>query len=330
MKRKLIAFLGAAMLVLSLAAVSVSQVQTGTVTKVQAVQNPDGTYTIVEYPVGKTTVVALNPVGLSGATGKATILRDPNLTTIKLDLNSLPADVTAMNVYAVDPAGVATLLGPIEVANGVGTFATTTPLSKFMLVASPDADLTAYAPTTHVYFRSAVPAGLAVIPLTNAVGEQVGAVAVPTTMPTEVAVVPTTDVVVPADYTVPMLGIPTFKRGDETKLKVSFSGAMEGAGANIFIEPRKRANVTEVRMHFHNLKEAPKGQGYILWAVSSDNQFQRLGEIINVKGRNEAEIKSETAFNDFGLLLTTEDLGRTKGTIIKPNGHRVGVIEIIR
>jgi hypothetical protein len=330
MKRKLIAFLGAAMLVLSLAAVSVSQVQTGTVTKVQAVQNPDGTYTIVEYPVGKTTVVALNPVGLSGATGKATILRDPNLTTIKLDLNSLPADVTAMNVYAVDPAGVATLLGPIEVANGVGTFATTTPLSKFMLVASPDADLTAYAPTTHVYFRSAVPAGLAVIPLTNAVGEQVGAVAVQTTMPTEVAVVPTTDVVVPADYTVPMLGIPTFKRGDETKLKVSFSGAMEGAGANIFIEPRKRANVTEVRMHFHNLKEAPKGQGYILWAVSSDNQFQRLGEIINVKGRNEAEIKSETAFNDFGLLLTTEDLGRTKGTIIKPNGHRVGVIEIIR
>ena len=334
MKKKLVAVLGAAMLLLSLAAVSVSQAQTGTVTKVQAVQNPDGTYTIVEYPVGKMTVVTLNPVGLSGATGTATILRDPNLTTIKLDLTSLPADITAMNVYAVDPGGVATLLGPVEVAKGVGTFATTTPLSKFMLVASPDADLTTYAPTTHVYFRSAVPAGLVVIPLTNAVGEQIGAVAVPTTvpttMPTEVAVVPTTDVVVPADYTVPMLGIPTFKRGDETKLKVNFSGAMEGAGANIFIEPRKRANVTEVRMHFHNLKEARKGQAYILWAVSSDNKFQRMGEIVNVKGRNEAEIKSETEFNDFGLLLTTEDLGLTKGTIIKPNGHRVGVIEIIK
>ncbi len=330
MKKSLMAILGAVMLLLFLAAVSVSQAQTTTVTKVQAVQNPDGTYTIVEYPVGKTTVVTLNPVGLSGATGTATILRDPNLTTIKLNLTSLPADITALNVYAVDPAGVATLLGPIEVANGVGTFATTTPLSKFMLVASSDADLTAYAPTTPVYFRSAVPAGLAVIPLTNAVGEQIGAVAVPTTVPAEVAVVPTTDVVIPADYTVPMLGIPTFKRGDETKLKVNFSGAMEGARANIFIEPRKRANVTEVRMHFHNLKEAPKGEGYILWAVSPDNQFQRLGEIINVKGRNEAEIKSETSFNDFGLLLTTEGLGMTKGTIIKPSGHRVGVIEVIR
>ncbi len=327
MKKKLIAFLGAVMLLLSLAAVSASQAQT---TRVQTVQNPDGTYTIVEYPVGKTTVVTLNPVGLSGATGTATILRDPNLTTIKLNLNSLPADITALNVYAVDPAGVATLLGPIEVANGVGTFATTTPLSKFMLVASPDADLAAYAPTTHVYFRSAVPAGLTVIPLTNAVGEQIGAVAVPTTVPTEVAVVPTTDVVVPADYTVPMLGIPTFKRGDDTKLKVNFSGAMEGARANIFIEPRKHGNVTQVRMRFHELKEAPKGQGYILWAVSSDNQFQRLGEIINVKGRNEAEIKSETSFNDFGLLLTTEERGLTRGTIIRPSGHRVGVIEIIR
>src|SRR5258708_26994960 len=186
MKKKLVAVLGAAMLLLSLAAVSVSQAQTGTVTKVQAVQNPVGTYTIVEYPVGKSTVVTLNPVGLSGATGMATILRDPNLTTIKLNLTSRPAEITALNVYAVDPAGVATLLGPIEVANGVGTFAATTPLSKFMLVAAPDADLTAYAPTTRVYFRSAVPAGLAVIPLTNAVGEQVGAVAVPTTMPTAV------------------------------------------------------------------------------------------------------------------------------------------------
>src|SRR6266581_1137316 len=189
MRKRVIAILGAAML-LMLAAVSAGQAQTTTVTKVQTVQNADGTYTIVEYPVGKSTIVTLNPVGLIGATGTATILRDPNLTTIKLNLNSLPADITALDVYAVDPAGVATLLGPIDVANGVGTFATPTPLSQFMLVASPDADLTAYAPTTHIYFRSAVPAGLAVIPLTNAVGEQIGAVAVPTsvptTMPTEV------------------------------------------------------------------------------------------------------------------------------------------------
>jgi hypothetical protein len=309
MSKRLMAVFGAALLLLSLAVVSSGQVQTTTVTKVQT--NPDGTYTIVEYPVGKETIVTLNPIGLTGATGTATILRAADGTTIKLNLASLPADLTAMNVYAVDSTGAVTLLGPIEVANGVGTFTTTTPLSRFMLVASPEATLTAYDPNTKVFFRSAVPTGLSVIPLSGPVGEQVAAVVAPT-----------------SEYAVPMLGIPTFKKGDDTKLKIEFAGVMEGARANIFIEPHKTSNSTEVKMRFHDLKEAPKGTAYILWAVSPDNQFQNLGQIINVKGRNEAEIKSEVAFPDFGLFLTTEDLGATKG-IITPAGHRVGIIQLV-
>jgi len=212
------------------------------------------------------------------------------------------------------------------------------------LITSPETDLSSYSPNTKIYFRSAVPSGLTVIPITNAVGEQVGAVAVPTTTvaaPTETAAAPTavaapttaaapaTATVVAADYTASMLGIPTFKRGDDTKLKINFTGAMEGARANIFIEPRKNGKITEVRMSFHDLKEAPKGTAYILWAVSPTGEFSKLGQIINVKGRNEAEIKSEVPFDDFGLLLTTEDLGVTKGTIIKPSGQRVGVIQIV-
>ena len=133
------------------------------------------------------------------------------------------------------------MLGPVEIANGVGTFTTTTPLNRFMLIASPDATLSAYDPNTKIVFRSAVPAGFTVIPLGQgiAVGEAVGAA------------------ISPGDYAVPMLGIATFKAGDDTKLKVNFSGSMEGARANIFIEPRKHGNVTAVRMRFHQLKEAP-------------------------------------------------------------------------
>jgi hypothetical protein len=215
-----------------------------------------------------------------------------------------------------------------------------------MLVASPEDAITAYNTNTKIYFRSAVPAGLTVIPLaTNAAGETVGAVIAPTetvVAPTAVSptvavvpstatvVAPTAEVVVAAtDYTVPMLGIPSFKRGDDTKLKINFSGTMEGSRANVFIEPHKNGKMTEVRMHFHELKEAPKGQTYILWAVSSDNQFTQLGQIVNFKGRNEAEIKGEVSFDDFGLLLTTEDMGMTKGTIIRPSGRRVGVIQIV-
>lgn len=295
------------MLLISLAVVSSGQ----ETKKVTTVQTADGTYTIVEYPVGKETMVTLNPIGLTGATGTATVLRAADGTTIKFNFASLPTDLTALNVYAVDPTGAVTLLGPIQVANGVGTFTTTIPLSRFMLIASPEAALSAYDANTKVVFRSDVPTGLSVIPLSGPVGEQVAATVAPT-----------------SEYAVPMLGIPTFKKGDDTKLQINFTGAMEGARANIFIEPDKKTNRTQVKMRFHELKEAPKNTTYILWAVSPDNQFQNLGQIVNVKGRNEAEINSEVAFTDFGLFLTTEDAGTIK-TIVKPAGHRVGIIQLV-
>jgi hypothetical protein len=158
-----------------------------------------------------------------------------------------------------------------------------------------------------------VPPGLTIISESRPVGEQVAAV-------TRVS----------SEYVVPMLGVTRFRRGSETKLRVNFTGAMEGTHANISIEPHKHGRSTEVKMHFYDLKEAPKGQAYILWAVSPDNQYVRLGEIVNVRGRNEAEIRSETRLDDFGLLLTMEDLGTTRGTIVMPGGRRVGVIEVIR
>ena len=352
MRKSLTAILGLTVLLVSLTAIAHAQTtQTTTVTKVQAVQNPDGTYTIVEYPVGKETIVTLNPIGITGATGTATILRDANGATIKVNFTKLPADLAAVNLYAVDPTGAVTMLGPVEIANGVGTFTTTLPISKFMLFASPDASLSAYDANTKVIFRSAVPSGFTVIPISKdqAVGEQVAATAAvpvateavttaPVTTPPVVAATVTTGpvtattavVAAPADYTVPMLGIPTFKKGDESKLKIDFTGAAEGARANLFVEPHKNGKMTSVRMRFHDMKEAPKGLAYVLWAVSPDNQFQRLGSIVNVRGRNEAEIQSETAFDDFGLLLTTEDVSTPATVLVKPAGARVGIIQIIK
>jgi len=296
---------GAGILTLALAAVALGQ--TTTVTK--TVQNPDGTYTIIEYPAKKEVMLNLTPVNVPGAKGVATILRDDDGTRIKLNVTGVPADTTAMTLYAVDDQGVVTALGPVTIANGTGTLAATTPLSKFMLFASPEPAVTAYDANTKVFFRSAVPQGLSIIPLSGAVGETVAAVATPT-----------------SDYTVPMLGMSTFKKGDDTKLKLDFSGPLEGARANVFID-HKKANLTEVRMRFHELKDAPAGLAYTLWAVSPDNQFQRLGQVVNFNSKNEAEIKSTVGFNDFGLLLTTEDAA-TAATIIKPAGHRVGVITL--
>ncbi len=309
MSKHVLSVLGAVMLTLAMAAIALAQTTTTTVT--QTVQNPDGTYTIIEYPAKKEVKINLTPVG-TPAKGFATILRDDAGTQIKLNLTEVPADMTAMTLYAVDDKGVVTPIGPVTITNGTGTLVATTPLSRFMLVASPEPALTAYDANTKVLFRSAVPEGFTVIPLSSsASGEKVAAVAAPTTAaPTTAApttgatvVSPTTQTAV--TYTAPLLGIPNYKKGDDTKIKVDFTGALAGARANVFITPRKDGP-TEVNMRFHDLKEAPQGQKFILWAMSSDGQFQKLGQVVNAKGRNEAEIKSETTLTDFGLVVTME------------------------
>ena len=335
MSKHVLSFLGAAILTLALAAVALGQ--TTTVTK--TVQNPDGTYTIIEYPAKKEVTVSLTPINVTGAKGVATILRDDDGTRIKLNLTDVPADLTAMTLYAVDDKGVVTALGPVAISNGTGTLMATTPLSRFMLVASPESALTAYDANTKVIFRSAVPEGFTVIPFTSPTGETVSAVAAPgtgvakttvTTTPGAVVTNPSgnTTIVVPmteqkTTYTAPMLNIPAFKKGDETKIKVDFSGALQGARANVFIEPHK-GGPTSVNIRFHDLKEAPAGQSFIVWAVGPDNTFTKLGQIVNTKDRNEAEIKSEVALADFGLVITMES---AVGAM--PVGPAVGTITII-
>jgi len=350
MSKKPISVLAGAILVLSSGALALGQEPTTTTTVTQTpttvtktVQHPDGTFTVIEYPVGKEVKINLNPVTLTKSKGVATILRDDNGTRIVLNVTDVPADVTGINLYAVDDAGVVTSLGPVAVSNGVGTFTTTTPLSKFMLVASPEASLTAYDPNTKVFFRSAVPEGFAVIPHTkNPVGEKVAAstteaavaptavttvtpTAVTTVAPTAVTTAVTTVATTAAtSYTVPMLNIPAYKKGDDTKMKINFSGAMTGARANVFIKPRKDGP-TEVKLRFHDLKEAPKGKMFTVWAVSPDNKFVKLGQITNTPGRNEGQVQSETTLPDFGLLVTMED---ANGTLVNPLGPSIGIVEI--
>jgi hypothetical protein len=323
MSKRLLTIAGGLLLSLAMASMALAQNTSTTVTTTtttpttvtKTTQNPDGSWTVVEYPVGKEVIVNLTPSAtLPGATGTAKIMRMANGTTINLDLTGLSTDVSNLNLYAVDPSGRLTLVGPVTVNNGTGTFSATTtaPLDKFMLVLSPDANLTTYAPNTNVILRSAVPQGFAVVPLSShgerdgaAVGERVSA----TTTGTASA------------YSAPLLGIPGFRRGTDTEMKIKLSGAMTGSRANVFIEPRKDGPTT-IKMRFHELKDAPAGQVYALWAVSPDNKYVRLGQIVNTGQRNEAQIQTETALQDFGLLITMEDefsnpSGTVVGTIIK-------------
>jgi hypothetical protein len=321
MSKKAITFFAGAILVLSSAALAFGQTPTTTTTVTQTpttvtktIQHPDGTYTVIEYPLKKEVKVMLYPVTLTNAKGVATILRDDDGTRVILNLTDVPTEVAAVNLYAVDHTGAITSLGPVAIANGVGTFNATTPLTKFMLIASPDAALTAYDPNTKVFFRSAVPEGFAVIPHTTLpADEKLKATGAEVSTPTSA-------------YTVPMLNIPAYEKGDDTKIKVNFTGALTGARANVFITPKK-GGATKVRMRFHELKDAPAGKVFNVWAISPDNTFVKLGQVVNTGNKNEAEIQSEVALPDFGLLVTMED-ATAAGT--NPIGPAIGIVEIVR
>jgi hypothetical protein len=284
------------------------QTQTTTTTTTQttqAVQNSDGSWSVIQYPANKEVVVDFTPAPtFSNAKGRAKVTRMSDHTMVTLDLSGLPADASAMNLYAVDPSGKVTMLGPVNFSNGVSTQSFHTPLDRFMLVLSPEANLTTYAPTASYAFRSAVPQGLSVVPLSGAEGEKVSAASAAGSA---------------LAYTAPMLGIPTFDRGDDTEIKVKLAGALTGSRVNFNITPR-RDGPTEVVARFHEMKEAPAGQVYVLWAVSPDNKYVKLGQVVNTGRRNEAEIKSETTLKDFGLLITLQSEGEA------PAGDVVGTI----
>lgn len=314
MSKRLFGIAGTIALSLASASFVAAQDRTTTTTttqKTQTIQNADGSYTVIQYPADKEVTVDLMAGTLiPGAKGMAKIMRKGDATNINLDLSGITGDMNNYNVYAVDPSGKFTLLGPVTVANGAATQTFTTPMDKFMLVLSPEGNLTTMAENTPVLFRSGVPQGFAVVPMGSrgerdgaAVGERVSAA--------------TTSGATPA-YSAPLLGIPSFRRGTDTEMKIKFAGEMTGTRANVSIEPRKDG-ATTIRMRFHELKEAPGGKRYVLWAISADNKYHRLGQVVNTGQRNEAEIRTETGLRDFGLFITTEDVNDAP-----PTGSIVG------
>lgn len=315
MSRRLLSIAGAIALFLSVAGLAHAQdnMTTNTQTQTTAVQNADGTWTVIEYPVDKEVLVNLTATNdFPGATGTARIHRMADRTLINLDLKGVTGDVNNFNLYAVDPTGHATLLAPVSISNGTATISTTTPLDRFMLLLSPESNLATVSPETRVVFRSAVPEGFAVVPLSSH-GERDGA-------PVGERVSATSTSGATPGYGAPLLGIPGFRRGTDTEMKIKFNGALTGSRANVYLEPRKDGPTT-IKMRFHELKDAPAGQVYVVWAVSPDNKYQRLGQIVNTGQRNEAQIQSETQFMDFGLFLTLENESAS------PNGVIVGTVE---
>lgn len=262
----------------------------------KVVVNPDGSYSVIEYPVGKEVMVNLLPAGAVPGKGVVHVMRSAEGTHLVFNMSGVPADVSSYYAYAVDPNGAATLLGPMTFTNGTATADFTTPLNQFMVVVSPTEGLTTIDPTTAIMYRSEVPSGYVVVPRRVAGDTKARAVA-------------TTGA---SAYDVPVLNVPSF--GEKTReLKIKFSGELSGLEGKASLT-RKKGAATKVTMHFDDMNKVPKGKLFILWASSPDGQYTRLGQVVNSGKRDEAEIRSETTLDDFGLFMTVEDTDVTVPT----------------
>ncbi len=270
-----------------LAGIANAQVTTQTTTvKKEVVQNPDGTWTVIEYPVGKEVMVEIMPT----TRGNARIMRMENETMIDLDLSALGNSADDYFVYAVEPNGKVTYLGPARSAEGMTRTTFKTPLNQFMLVLSPTEGLTSFEKDTPVVYRSAVPKGHAVVPTAM------------TSVPDNKQVAASTEV--SSAYEVPLLGVSSYTKTAE--IRIDFSGELQGLKGKAYIDPTKNG-LTKIKMRFDDMKLAPKNARFVLWASSPDGNYSKLGQVINNGNRQESEIRSETALRDFGLFVTLEE-----------------------
>ncbi len=272
---------------------------TVTTTKAEVVQNADGTYSVIEYPVGKEVTVQLTPYNLQGASGTARVLRAADGTKIYLDLAGVTGDAKSYYAYAVDSKGMPTLLGPVMIENGIAKAEFSTPMNQFMVVLSPNEGVTSFSTDTPVTFRSAVPTGYAVVPT-----------AITSSFDNSKQVAATSEVA--STYQVPLLNVPSFGN-KTTEIRINFGGELQGLKGKAYIDPGKKG-ATQVKMRFDDMKMAPKEKRFVLWASSADGKYTKLGQVINTGNRQESEIRSETAMEDFGLFVTMEETDVTAPT----------------
>lgn len=279
----------------------------------------DDTWTVVEYPEGQEVVVELKPGSSTPeAKGTARVMRSGAETTINLDVSGVAGE-SAQQVYIVDSLGNATLLGTLAVTDGAGSLSAKTALSKFMIVVSPETDLTTIGSETKVALSSVVPSGFTVI-AKEKIPEPATVEPAPVTDQMEPS--PTETAAYTPQYEVPLLGIDSLKRGANTTMRANFSNGFESTKASVLVKPQKNGP-TQIKMRFTNLKEAPEGTQYLVWQVGSDNSYTLLGQLTQTARKRESMIDAETALPDFGLLITFENaqastpMGSAVATITK-------------
>lgn len=263
-----------------------------------AAQSAGDEWTVVEYTEGHEVVVELRPTALNpDAKGTAKVTRGADETTVAVEVSGLAADAGAHHLFAIGHDGRIVPLGVVTLSDGAGALEAKTQLTSFMLVLSPDAELSSLDSSARLALRSAVPEGFAVVPRANDSQEEESASNAGTEETALVSESP--------EYDVPLIGIASLRRGAETQLKANLSGDLMGVRTGIYVKPLK-SGVTQVRVQLSNLKEPEAGTRYVLWAVAPDQTYTRLGQTGRPDKKNGAKIEARTMLRDFGLFITAE------------------------
>lgn len=258
------------------------------VTKKEVVVHPDGSYTVIQYPVDKEVTVNLLPSASITGKGIARVMHTADGTKVYFDVNGVPTTTTSYYAYAVDPAGTPTLLGPLTFTNGVASAEFTTPMDQFMLVLSPTEGLTGVT-ASNVVFTSELPSGYTLVPR-RVIETPVSAVAAS----------------VVTRYEVPLLNVPSFGEDAKTVVLHWNAGELKGLDAKAHIHKHK-GDATTIRMDFDDMKKIPAGKRFVLWTYAPDGTYTRIGQVYNWKNRDDATIDAKTTLDNFGLLMTVED-----------------------
>jgi hypothetical protein len=268
----------------------------------------DDSWTVIEYPEGQEVAVELKAgASMPEAKASARVMRSGGETAVNLDVSGATGSEATHQVYIVDSLGNATLLGTLTIADGAGTLSAKTALSKFMIVVSPESDLTAIGPETKISLRSAVPEGFAVIPReakTETANVEPTVNVEPTTINVETPAQPG-----PPEYDVPLLDIASLKRGGNMRVKLS--SGFENGKASAVVKPQKNGP-TQITIRLTKLKDAPEGTQYILWQVAADKSYTQLGHLAPAARNGEFFVNAETSASDFGLLITFENANATQ------------------
>jgi hypothetical protein len=134
----------------------------------------------------------------------------------------------------------------LTVSDGAGSLKGKTVLSKFMIVISPEADLTTIGSETKVALRSAVPSGFTVV-----VKEKTSApsTAEPTPATADMPTPVTETTQSTPQYEVPLLGVGSFKRNANATMRANFSIGFEGTRAIVLIKPQKNGPTNQDAFH---------------------------------------------------------------------------------